>query len=178
MLQERSTPSLVQFLLVAVVIVAVIIFAIISMNTGDILWFWPIFNGTSHRMVLHCYGQDIVVEPGDPAYETVNAAVNDSLSGTKRWDSLSMSDATYDEYHTSSEMMVLELGYDPPERLHSFYKFFKSFDTLVIPLDGRHASFDTVFGRFRTNTLAGSFHVEDTTKIMTTLADQDLCNKP
>ena len=67
MLQERSTPSVVQFLLVAVVIVAVIVFAIISMNTGDILWFWPIFNGTSHRMVLHCYGQDIVVEPGDPS---------------------------------------------------------------------------------------------------------------
>jgi len=178
MLQERSTPSVLQFLMIALVIVAVIVFAIISMNTGDILWFWPIFQGTPHRMVIHCYGEDIVVEPADSFYEPINAAVNDSLSGTKRWDSLSMSDATYADYQTSTVMLVLELGYDPPARLHTFYMFFKNFDTLVIPLDGRHAAFDTVFGRLRMNTLAGSMHVEDTTTIMTALADQELCQKP
>ncbi len=177
MIQERRTPSVVQFLVIAAVIVAVTVFAIITMNTGDILWFWPIFRGTPHQMVIHCYGEDIILKPGDSSYEAVNAVVNDSLSGTKRWDSLSMSDVTYDEYKTSSVMMVLELAYDPPTRLHSFYKFFKGIDILVIPLDGRHAT-DTVFGRLRGNTLAGSMHVANTKNIMTTLSEQGLCQKP
>jgi hypothetical protein len=148
------------------------------MNTGDILWFWPIFNGNPHRIVVHCYGEDMVIEPGEASFEPVNSAVNDSLSGTKRWDSLSMSDNTYADYQTSSVMMVLELGYNPPTRIHSYYKFFKNIDTIIIPLDGRHASANTVFGRLRGNTLAGSFHVDSITNIVTTLGEHELCQKP
>ena len=167
-----------QVLMIAGVTVAIIVFAIITMNTGDVLWFWPVFDGSSQRILIHCYGEEIMIEPDDLVFEPVNLAVNQSISGTKRWDSLSMSDATYEEYQTNPTMIVIELGYNPPERIHSFYKFFKSFDTLIIPLDGRHAAFNTVFGRLRGQTLAGSFHVEDTTDIITTLAEQELCQKP
>jgi len=178
MLKERPSPSILQGAIIAAVIFFVIVFAIITMNTGDILWFWPIFDGESQRIVIHCYGKDVVVQPNDPSYDLVNSAVNDSLSGSKRWDSLSMSDATYDDYQISSVMMVLELGYNPPTRIHSFYKFFKNIDTIVIPLDGRHASTNTVFGRLRGNTLAGSMHVENIQNMITTLGEQELCPIP
>lgn len=178
MLKERPAPSILQVVVIAAVTFLVIVFAIITMNTGDILWFWPIFSGEPHRIVVHCYGEDLVIQPGDAAYAPINSAVKDSLSGSKRWDSLSMSDVTYDDYQSSSVMMILELGYNPPSRIHSFYKFFKSFDTLVIPLDGRHASTNTIFGRLRGNTLAGSMHVDDLKNITATLSEQELCQKP
>ncbi len=178
MLKERPAPSVLQVVVIAGVIFLVIVLVIISMNTGDILWFWPVFSGDAQRVVVHCYGNDVIVEPGDASYEAINSAVKDSLTGKKRWDSLSMSDVTYEEYQTSPVMMVVELGYNPPTRVHSFYKFFKSVDTLVIPLDGRHAAFETVFGRFRDHTLAGSFHVKDTSNIMTILNEQELCQQP
>jgi len=165
-------------LVIAITIFVVIVFAIITMNTGDILWFWPVFDGTPQQMLIHCYGEDIIVKPEHPSFDVINEVVNTSLSGEKRWDSLSMSDITYEDYQTSPTMMVLELEYIPPERVHSVYKFFKNFTTLIIPLDGRHASFNTVFGRLGGYTLAGSMHVEDTAVIMTTLGEQALCLKP
>jgi hypothetical protein len=165
-------------LLVTVVIIIVIAFAIIAMNTGDILWFIPIFNGKPQSIVVHCYGEDVHVEPWNSAYEPLNLAVNESLSGSKRWDPLSMSDQTYSDYQTSTTMMVLELTYDPPERIHSSYKFFKNLDKLVIPLDGRHASSNSVFGRLHGLMLAGSMHVKTTEKIVTALEQQELCRKP
>ena len=70
-----------------------------------------------------------------------------------------------------------ELPFNRSERSWA-YRAAKNVDILIIPLDGRHATFDTVFGRFRGKTLAGSFHVEDTSNIMTTLAEHELCQKP
>jgi len=178
MIKERPSPSILQVLFIAALSFVAIAFTVITINTGDILWFWPVFDEMPERITIHCYGNDIVVNPGDPAYALVNSVINESLYGTKRWDSLSMSEVTYGDYQTSSTMMVLELGYNPPVPLHSFYKFFKSFDVLVIPLDGRHASVNSVFGRLRGRTLAGSMHVETTATVLATLKEQALCQKP
>ncbi len=177
MQRERPAPSLLQVVVIAALAFAVVAFLIIAFNTGDLLWFWPVFDGLPAAIVVHCYGQDVAVNPGDPAYTPVNTAVNDSLYGTKRWDSLSMSEVTYSEYQTSDVMMVIELSYDPPTRIHSFYKFFKHLDTLVIPLDGRHASSNSVFGRMRGYPVAGSLHVETVEPILTAVEAQGLCQK-
>ena len=84
MLTERPRPSYVQMLLVTVLIIFIIAFAIISMNTGDILWFWPVFDGKPQSIIVHCYGEDVHVETWNSAYEPLNLAVNQSLSGSKR----------------------------------------------------------------------------------------------
>jgi len=88
----------------------------------------------------------VQVTPGQPAFEAVTNAVNTSLTGSKRWDQASMSDETYQEYQTSPSVMVLELHYDPSVTVHSQYAFFKDVNWLIIPLDGRHASTNAVFG--------------------------------
>jgi len=178
MLQEKKSPSIVQALGISIALILVMVFGIIAMNTGDLFWFWPLFNETPHRIVIHCYGDDNVITPDDPAFDAINDAVNKSLSGSKRWDPLSMSDMTYEDYQTSTKMMAIELAYDPPVRMHTFYKFFKNLDILVIPLDGRHASSNSVFGRLRGRMLAGSMHVETRTNIITALDEQGLCHQP
>lgn len=178
MLQERPSPSILQATVIGAVIFIVLVFVIIVMNTGDILWFWPLFDEMPYQIVVYCYGEDIILKPDNPSYEAVNTVVNESLSGTKRWDPLSMSEVTYADYHINSTMMVLELTYDPPVRMHSFYKFYKNIDTLVVPLDGRHASSNSVFGRLRGHTLAGSMHIKTRTSMIITLDEQNLCPKP
>jgi len=177
---ERTPPSLVKVILFAVVIFGLAAFAIMAFNTGDILWFWPVFEELPVGMVIHCYGQDVIIKPGEAAYEAVNTVLNESLTGSKRWDSLSMSDITYTDYLDSPTQMALEVSYDPPVRFHSIYKFFKRLDTLVIPLVGRHADKQAIFGRLRENTLSGSYHVgiEDTSALLKVIQEQGLCLKP
>jgi hypothetical protein len=60
-------------------------------------------------------------------------------------------------------------------RIHSFYKFFKNVDTIIIPLDGRHASSNSIFGRVRELSVAGSFHVESLQLVTTALGEQGIC---
>lgn len=173
--QARPNPSLLQAGIIALIAVVVVAFLIISLNTGDLLWFVPTFDGRPTSMLVHCYGQEVVINAGDPSYQPVNEAVNEALSGSKRWDSLSMSDSTYAEYQTNPTMLVIELMYSPPTRIHSFYKFYKNVDTIVIPLDGRHASTNAVFGYHLGNMIAGSLHVDSMEPILNALAEEGIC---
>lgn len=173
----RPNPSLVQVGLTTIIVIVIMTYLIISLNTGDLLWFVPNFDGLPTRILVHCYGQDVIINAGDPSYEAVNMAVNSSLSGSKRWDQLSLSDNTQAEYQTSPIMMVMELSYNPPARIHSYYKFYKNIDTLIIPLDGRHASTNTVFGLLQGNIDAGSFHVTTIKPILDALEQEGLCSK-
>jgi hypothetical protein len=175
---QPHSPSALKAGLFGLGIFAVMYFLIIAMNTRDLLWFWPVFEEVPVEIVIHCYGADVQIAPGQPAYQLVNNAVNTSLSGSKRWDGLGMSDETYQEYQTSPTMMVIELSYDPPARIHSQYAFFKNVNKLIIPLDGRHALANPVFGRTGENTNSGSYHVKSTAPIMTALQEQGICTKP
>ncbi|HIE57311.1 MAG TPA: hypothetical protein EYP88_03650 [Anaerolineales bacterium] len=176
MQEERKKPSILSMVVISIVIFFSIAFLIISMNTGDILWFVQTFEETPQRIVVHCYGKKITLEPETPEFAAVNDAINRALTGEKRWDELSMSNATYVEYQTSPGVFVVEIAYDPPGSFHSPYKFFKQFDLLIIPLDGRHAAVQTVFGRMRGNMIPGSMHPESNAAIATALSTQDVCH--
>jgi hypothetical protein len=173
---KLSSPSILKAGISGVVIFGLIVFAVIAMNTGDLLWFWPGFKEIPVGIV-HCYGKDVEVKPGQPAFEATTNAVNTSLTGSKRWDDTSMSDVTYQEYKTSPTMMVIELHYDPPVTIHSQYAFMKSVNWLVIPLDGRHAATNAVFGIEGGYTDPGSYHVNSTAPIVNALKDQGICTK-
>jgi hypothetical protein len=175
---KQHSPSLLSMVVITLPIVAVMFVLIIAFNTGDILWFYPVFDEIPVGMTLRCYGEAVEIRPGDPAFEVVNGAVNDVLSSAKRWDDLSLSDATWEEYQTSDQVVVLELYYDPPVRIHSSYKFMKNIDTIVIPLVGRHAEHNTMFGRLGDYIAAGSFHFKTMAPIEDAVQAQGLCQLP
>jgi hypothetical protein len=75
-------------------------------------------------------------------------------------------------------MMVLELKYDETFRVHSPYKFYSHINTLIIPLEGRHAQSNAVFGRRGDFPAAGSFHVKTTAPLVEYLAVNGLCPQP
>lgn len=162
----------------AVLVLAPLIYGIIALNTGDLLWVSPVFSAEPQAIVIHCYGNDVPLEPGTPDFVALTDLMNETLSGSKRWDSLSLSEVTYQDYRNSPQMMTLELFYASPFRVHSPYKYFSNVDAIIIPLEGRHALSKAVFGRRGELPAAGSFHVDTTAPLGEYLAEQGLCRKP
>lgn len=162
----------------AVLFLVPLIYGIIALNTGDLLWASPVFNFQPQTMVIHCFGENVYLESGSADFEQMTELVNQSMTGRKRWDSLSLSDATYEDYQSHPQMMVVELTYSNPIRVHSRYKFFSNVDRIIIPLVGRHAQSNAVFGRRFDFPIPGSFRVDAMKPIKDYLAENDLCVEP
>ena len=163
---------------VAIVMIVPLVYLIIALNTGDLLWASPVFDARPESITIHCFGRDIILEPGSEHFTALTEMVNESLSGRKRWDSLSLSEETYQDYQGHPDMMVLEFTYPEELRVHSPYRFFSKIDQILIPLVGRHAQTNAVFGRVRENPAAGSFHIQSTAHLVEYLAAQELCEQP
>lgn len=172
---SRSDPSLKNLVLIVVVVLVAAFYLMTSLGTGDWLWFNPNFSEVPQAIVVHCYGEDVDINPGSPYFNTLTEIVNESLSGKKRWDPLSMSEATYVDYQTDPRMKTIELIYGRAIRVHSNYKYFSNVTNLIIPLEGRHAGTNAVFGKSYENPAPGSLHIESTEQIVTYLENQDIC---
>jgi hypothetical protein len=175
---QPSQPSFLKMTGMAILVIVPLVYLIIALMTGDLLWASSVFEGQPSSIVIHCFGEDVVVEPGSDQFTGLNDLVNQSISGRKRWDSLSLSEATYQDYQNHREMMVLELTYPEGLRIHSQYKYFSNVNVIIIPLVGRHAQTNAVFGRWQENPAAGSFHIRSTTPLVEYLSSQDLCRIP
>lgn len=103
----------------AVLFIAPVIYLIIALNTGDLLWISPFFNADPVAIVVHCYGEDVPIEPSSEGFREINSLVQQTLTGRKRWDPFTMSAVTYEEYQSHPAMMVLELFYGSKIRIHS-----------------------------------------------------------
>jgi hypothetical protein len=172
---QPASPSLLKLFVLAILFIAPLIYLIIALNTGDLLWISPFFNAEPAAMVVHCYGEDVPIQPGSEHFNEINARVQKTLTGRKRWDPLSLSAVTYEEYQSHPTMMVLELFFGSKIRIHSRYKFFSNVDTLIIPLDGRHSQTNAIFGRTNEYISVGSFHVKTTTPLVEYLSEEGLC---
>jgi hypothetical protein len=175
---QPSQPSFLKMTGMAILVIVPLVYLIIALMTGDLLWASSVFEGQPSSIVIHCFGEDVVVEPGSDQFTGLNDLVNQSISGRKRWDSLSLSEATYQDYQNHREMMVLELTYPEGLRIHSQYKYFSNVNVIIIPLVGRHAQTNAVFGRWQGNPAAGSFHIRTTAPLVEYLSSQDLCRIP
>lgn len=176
---QKNTPSILNIFWIVIVSVVLIAYGVISLSTRDPLWFWPKFDNKPDHIVLHCYGENMVVDPYSEGFTEITQLVNQTLSGSKRWDPLSLSDTTYQDYLTDSKMMTLELDYPRAVRVHSDTLYFSNVDTLIIPLDGRHAAKNAIFGRTNEGEpVAGSLIVEKTSTLRNYLAGIGLCESP
>jgi hypothetical protein len=176
--RRKEQPSIKSLLGTAGVFVVIIAFGMISLSTGDLLWFWPFFNELPEQITVQCYGESVVLEPNTNHFNEMTDVFNNTFSGTKNWDSLSLSDDTWQAYLQDEKMMVLILSYEEPVRVHSFYKYFSGVDTLIVPLDGRHARTNAVFGMTKELPAGGSLHVDNTTSISDYIFAQGLCSQP
>ena len=174
-IDHRQEPSLWPLLMIVAVIVGVSVYAIVSVLAGDALWFSRDFEATPSAILVHCYGESLEIPPGSADFPGLTGAVNRALSGRKRWDSLSLSQGTYEDYQTRTDTVVVELFYPEPLRIHTNTRLFSNVSNLIIPVEGRHSETNAVFGRHQGNPAGGSLHVQTTDPIRTYLADRDIC---
>ncbi len=177
-MDQSKSPSLLGLLVTIVFVVVGLVYLVVSLNTQDFIWFVTSFSERPTQITINCYGTEIFIRPEDARYEELTAKVNEVLSGNKNWDSLTMSDETYVEYQTTTVMMIMELHYAPRVRIHSFYKYFSNLDSIVIPLDGRHANTHAIFGRTNSKNTAGSLHYSDLPQILDLVETQGICTRP
>lgn len=172
----KNQPSLLKLLIISAVIIVILAYAVIAMNTGDLMWFSSRNDNQPSAIVVHCYSEDVKLDPNSSHYAEINTIVNDALSGQKRWDPLSLSELTYEEYMMHPNMMTLEVTYPKPVRIHTNTAFFSNVDTLLIPLDARHSTKHVVFGRTQAgHPAAGSLFVESTDLVKEYLSLQGIC---
>jgi hypothetical protein len=172
---ERKQPSLLNLLFTVAVILVFAAYGMIALSTEDPLWFWPVFDAQPVEIVVHCYGEPVSVSSTDAAFHPLAGAVNEMLSAEKRWDPLTLSDTTYTDYMNHPGMSVIEFRYQPAVRVHSIYKYFSNVDTLLIPIEGRHAQWNAIFGRFRDQNVSGSLMVESKESLIETLQANNIC---
>lgn len=176
-LSPARTASVFGFILTIVFTATCLIYLSLTVYTKDALWFYPVFNARPALAVIRCYGEQITLRETDAHLTAIAGLVNQQISGPKRWDELNLTDATYLDYQTSAKVMVLELYYDEPQRIHSTSPFFSGFDALLIPLDGRHASSHVMFSLIRGKPAGGSFHVATFDPLREYITDNAICVK-
>lgn len=169
------TASVLNFLVTIFLGIAAFIYLSLTAYTRDALWFYPVFKAQPAFAVLHCYGEELLLQEGSGHLARIAALVNEQISGDKRWDELNLTDETYTYYQTSGLMMLLELRYSQPQRIHSFSPFFSNFDTLLIPLDGRHAEKNIMFSLVNGKPAGGSFHLETFAQTLDYIESSGLC---
>jgi hypothetical protein len=172
---QSNQPSVINLVIIVIVVISLAVYALISFATGDWLWFSNAFRETPNAIVLHCYGESMDIDPGTFHFSKLKEIMNESMSGRKRWDSLTMSEKTYQDYQASDNMIVLEFFYPEPVRVHSTYKFYSNVDNLVVPIEGRHAQTNAVFGQTGGVPTGGSLHINSTDQFKVYMTNSDLC---
>lgn len=172
---ERKDPSIRNLVIIVIVVLILIVYAIIAFTTGDLLWFSTTFRETPYAVVLHCRGETLDIDQGSFHFSRLTRIMNDSMSGRKRWDSLTMSTETYQDYQTNPQMVVVEFFYREPVRVHSTYSYYSNVDNFVVPIEGRHAQANVVFGQNNGIPTGGALYIESIDEFKVYLQNMDLC---
>jgi hypothetical protein len=191
--QEKYSkkPSILNLIVITVFILVMIAYAILSLSTNDMLWFWPVFTETPSEITVYCYGEPVNIQSGTRQFNELATTFNESFSEYKNWDSLTMSQLSWVDYQENKNFATLVLTYHEPVRVHSLYKYFSGVNKLVMPLDGRHASSNPVFGVSiqRTTNLdgtvsfsevpgSGAFHITSKQPVMNYISAEGICALP
>ncbi len=173
---SRSQPSILKLLTVGLALVLLVFYLIMSITTQDTLWFWPVFDAEPSVVVVYCYGSQVEIEAEDQGFQDLVAELRRGLFGLKHWTELSLSQATLEEYRDAgSDEVVLEYQFPAPVRIHSHYRLYSSIEALIVPLEGRHSTANSVFGLSRGRPTAGSLRLRDMVDFRGILRENDLC---
>jgi hypothetical protein len=162
--------------LLLTVVIGVIVFGYLfgSVLSRDWFWFWPEFDAMPQAVILHCYGDQVRLSPDSPHMVELAALVNSQLSGSKRWDEMTLAD-NLEYYRTNPSVISLELQYAQPVRIHSYRVFFSGIDTLITPLEGANSKTNPYFGLKGALPTYGSIHVENNQFIRDYIQTNQLC---
>ena len=167
--------SLFSFVLTIGLVVAGSMYLLKTAYSRDPLWFWPTFESMPSQVMIHCHGNKILLEGSSIEAINIASMVNQQLSGKKQFDPLSLSTATHDYYKTEADVVSLELIYSEPVRVHLPTMYFTNITSLLIPLQGRYADTNIVFGLIDGHPAGGSIHINSNQAMINYLDESELC---
>ena len=171
----HSLAGPLQAALITVLFIVAMIYLTTTFGSRDPLWFWSKFDEQPAVIVAHCGGRAMVLQPGNAVFADFVTEFNRLISSTKRWDSLSLSEETENDYATNAAWVMVELKYSPPIRVHSQYPYFTNTDKLIVPLVGRHADSAAVFSKIKAVAESGAFHLPSNETLLRILTDGGVC---
>ncbi len=137
--------SLKEPLLIFLVIALIIIWGLNAFNTGNPLWFLPIQpQYRPSRVLIHYYGQVIELRPGDEGFDTLDEGLNVTLSDFQSRDlvSIGVGEQTLADYYNKEFVLEAFYGQDVEFNLPIRQT---GINTLLFPIDARHAERNYVF---------------------------------
>jgi len=170
-----KTASLLNFLLMVALVIMGFLYLVVAGYSHDIAWFWPRFDHMPNQVIIRCYGRELQLEGTSAEAEAIALLVNAQISGDKRFDPMNLTAPTYDYYRSDPGVVTLILAYAEPIRIHLPSMYFTNITSLLIPLDGRHASSSIIFGLINGIPAGGSIHVKTNQPLIDYLAASALC---
>jgi hypothetical protein len=171
--------SPLNLLLLGLLGMVILVYVFVGFSTQDWLWFWPIFDEQPTQIIIHCYGQELPLEPNSPDFLPLTHLVNQQLSSEKRMDDDFISSEDYHQFLQDPAAVSMEMRYEnQPIRIHSYRSFFSDVDTLSIVLQGDAQNELTVYGARQGEPTPGVIRIAGGQKILAYIIQQNLCQKP
>jgi len=139
----RNTASLIKMILVVVVFGLFIYLFTIAFVTQDFFWFKKGFAEKPFRVVVYHQGLRIEYRSGQPGYELLASAIQQSLdSGVVRQSGIGLGEQTL--YEAKTKYTTVEAYFLQPVKLHA--NFYTGHPTqMLFPITGRHSELSVVF---------------------------------
>jgi hypothetical protein len=156
-----------------------LVYTWIGFSTQDWSWFWPIFNQQPTQIIIHCYGQDLPLEPNSPDFLPLTYLVNQQLSAEKRVDDDFISDENYRILRQRETTISIEMRFEQhPIRIHSNRSYFSNLDTLLVVLGGDESDDLFVYGARQGQPTPGLIRIVGGQKVSKYLLQHEMCMKP
>jgi hypothetical protein len=141
-----KTPRLRNLIITVVVVLIGLVWYLIARPDRDWLWFLPVFNEEPARIILCRDGEEIVLMPGERAFDDVNAAINQVVRKVRGKESLGISLEAQQEYY--DEFSAVEVFYSEPVIIHTIHGFPMA-DKYLFPQSGVHSDPPVVFAGYQ-----------------------------
>ncbi|MDE3090227.1 MAG: hypothetical protein KGJ80_12665 [Chloroflexota bacterium] len=142
--QDKVQVNLRGMFLALIVVIGVIIFSVGALANDDPLWFLPVFNAAPQRIVVYQGGCRTELIPGQPGFDELTTAINQTLPQYDGFSStFGMSAESTKE--TREKERAVEIFYAKPVTIHTPYRFGHP-DSIFIPLSSYFADAHSVFG--------------------------------
>lgn len=140
-------------ILVVVLFAVLTYFLTIVFVSRDWLWFQDGFVGKPVRVVVYHQGQSTEYRSGQPGYDLLAGAVEQSLnSGVVRQSGIGMGEETLRDAY--EKYVTVEAFFSQPVKLHAGFNT-GSPNQMIFPMSGRHSELSVVFfgnnGNYRIN---------------------------
>lgn len=142
-----------------------------TLNTGNALWFLPIQPVYEpSRIIVRQYGTAVTLRKGDPHYEQLSNALNETFSGFSNTDlvNIGLSEETLRRY--SEEELVLEAYYADEVQFNTSVRM-NGVTQLLLPIDGTHADKNYLFFGQNGSWRVGAMVVRDSTTVRSVLSE-------